>query len=709
MATLMRRRIIIISICFVALFLTAWLELFIQRNHKLVGAGINRTFLFLLINAHVLVLGFLLYVIIRQSIKLFLERRKGVPGSVFKSNLLFAFTFFSVIPSFFIFFTAGKLITRSIDDWFQARIETGLKRGEVLHEEHAKQDRLLLRQTGQRLIAGQTSQQDLDTQQVVAYAWGTSSGKKFENIILRSIKEEVKIWRRFRQFNDRTMQSLFERFFRHIDGVDNEELFDFYGSLYWVKKIGSYWIILAKRYPPEIRYPLIELQNAIADYEQLKSMRNPIYGSYFLTFILVTILILFLSIWCAFYLARGITKPIQELLNATAQIRKGRWDVQLPCKASDDFRTLVEGFNEMMHAIQQARMQLEGKHNELFTILENIRASVFLVEAHGKIIMCNAAACDLVARLTGIEQIQGKRISVLGDVIIKDFFDLVRELRRTGKQTISRELIFPLQKESRVFMTTVSFVNKSDVLVVLEDITDVVKANKLRTWQEAAQQMAHEIKNPLTPIQLATQRLQRRLGKHLCDDTVFFQSTDIILEQVALIKNLVTHFSEFASMPDLRCEEADLNQIVQEVVRLYAFSYPHVSIKVILSPDLDPVFVDIKKMKRVLVNLFDNSMRALQNGLTQGGHHGSEQITITTRKSYDGRFVELLFGDTGPGIAPEVRDKLFLPYVSTEKKNMGLGLAIVHEIITQHGGAISMLPCSRGVLFCMLVPIAKNN
>ncbi len=716
----MRKRLIIIIGSFVALFATAWLEFFLQRNHQLIGAGINRTFLFLLINLHVLLLGFLLYIIIRQSIKLFLERKKGIPGSVFKRNLLFAFTFFSVIPSFFVFFTAGRLIMRNIDDWFQARIETGLKKGMLLHKKHVEQERQLLQREGRALLAGLSFGQaswmeqlreriadrlNKDASGSCAYVWGIY-GQEF----VGSVKDEIRVWRKYRQFNDRTTQSLREHFFQQLDVIEEEGLYDFYGSLYWVKRIDDYWVILVKRYPPDIRYPLIELQNAVFDYEQLKSMRNPIFVSYFLTFILVTILILFLSIWCAFYLARGITKPIQELLDATAQIRKGRWDVQLPCQSSDDLRTLVEGFNEMIHAIQEARTQLEHKHNELFMILENLKAAVFLVGTYGRIEMCNASACSMVFRFVGIEKVRGKRINVLGRAVTEKFFALIRELRKTQRQNISQEIVFTLQEEPRFFVTTISFVKVNNlprnieqgVLIVLEDVTEVVKANKLRTWQEAALQMAHEIKNPLTPIQLATQRLQRRLGKTLCDDPVFFQCTDVILEQVALIKNLVTHFSEFATLPVMQCELANMQQIVQEVVSLYRISYPETTIITSFDENLPLVAVDIKRIKRVLVNLFDNSMRAL----LEGPHRkGDGKIIITLKKTDDDRWIELLFADTGPGIAQEVRDKLFLPYVSTEKKNMGLGLAIVHDIIMQHGGSIVLVPSDIGVVFRILLPM----
>jgi two-component system nitrogen regulation sensor histidine kinase NtrY len=219
--------------------------------------------------------------------------------------------------------------------------------------------------------------------------------------------------------------------------------------------------------------------------------------------------------------------------------------------------------------------------------------------------------------------------------------------------------------------------------------------------------MAHEIKNPLTPIQLATQRLQRRFGKILCDDAVFFQCTNIILKQVALIKSLVMHFSEFATMPALQCEMADINQIVQEITDLYHLSYPDILIHVDLSKELPLISVDVKKIKRVLVNFFDNSIRALQTFEIEKGFQG--EIKIITQKSDDKRWIELLFMDNGPGIAREVQDNLFLPYVSTEKKNMGLGLAIVQDIIMLHGGTICLLPCEKGVMFRIQLAVKGQN
>ncbi len=309
------------------------------------------------------------------------------------------------------------------------------------------------------------------------------------------------------------------------------------------------------------------------------------------------------------------------------------------------------------------------------------------------------------------ENVCGKRINVLGSVVTKTFFELVRDLQRGEKQQLSQEIVLHLKGEEHFFVATISLVTINNLpknfgrgaLIVLEDVTEVVRANKLRTWQEAAKQMAHEIKNPLTPIQLATQRLQRRFGKTLSEDPAFSQCTNVILEQVALIKGLVVHFSEFATMPGLNSEVADLNQIIQDVACLYRLSYADVDIGVESSEKIPLIMVDIKKIKRVLVNLFDNSIRALQTKYEDRWH--CKEIKISTQISEDGRWINLLFADNGSGISPDVRDKLFLPYVSTEKKNMGLGLAIVRDIIALHGGTICLIPSEKGVMFHIQLPI----
>lgn len=739
------RRVLGIALCFVALFFTIWFELFVQKRHYLIGGGINRAFLFLLINAHVIVIILLLYLIIRQSIKLFFERRKGAAGSVFKRNLLFAFILFSVIPSFFVFFTAGKFITQSIDRWFQAHLEHGLQAALRLHELTTSKLRGTMQQDGERLarflqkngwadVLEKATEKKVESLALALdnYMRARALDEKYDVYVWRedgveligSIQDEVAVWRSMRMRNDRTMKSVKDIFCREL-GNDQAtgRCFDFYGSLYWRKKIGQNMCVLVYRYDAAVQQSLIGLQSSLLDCTMLSSISHSIYMNYFFTFLLITLLILFLSIWCAFYLARGITKPIQELLDATEKIRQGQWDCQVEINLSSDLQSLAHGFNEMTAAVRQAHNYLELKHKETLAILENISAAVFFMSTSGRIVFYNAAAQKLVSHYLGSEVgscIQGKRISMFGPAVLARAKQFIREWQASHLEYYSRELSFHFASEPRTFVIfgRMLFVAQgaqalsNGILVVIEDVTDLVKVNKIKTWQEAAKQMAHEIKNPLTPIQLATQRLQRKFGDVLKSDAIFWDCTDTILSQVAIIKDLVTHFSQFASMPALSIEIVDLKELVDQVLCLYQVSYPNIHFVCKATTDKVIIKTDAEKLKLVFINLLDNSVRAmcsyqasLTNRVANEKMVPRHEITISLIPDQLGEVVAILFADSGPGIPASVKETLFLPYVSTDQKNMGLGLAIVHDIVTQLGGKIALRPSCQGAVFFIQLPI----
>ena len=713
--SLQKRRLLIIVLSIGALFVTSWLELFLQRKQNLIGAGINRSFFFLLINVHVIVIVVLLYLIIRQSIKLFIERQQGMPGSGFKRNLLFAFTFFSVIPSFFVFFTAGKIITTSIDHWFHARISTGLASGMKLHKAQTQTLRQELADAG-TILAEQlctTSYELAEALEITrphntilnncsVYYWPADLPR-----LLTCLNEEIAQWRAYRTFNDRSVQRLRQTFLTRLAKYNTRQhgVFDFFGSLYFVKKIDNHYVCLAYRYPNVTRIHLIDMQNSLDDYYQLQSMRNPIYYIYIFTFILVTLLILFLSIWCAFYLARGISTPIQELLDATERIKAGQWSAHVNCDESSDLHSLAQGFNEMISAVNRAHSELESKNTEMLAILENMKASVFFVNKFARITMHNRAAKELVAKYLHLNRFKNKRVNFFGADVKTTCIRLIRKLAKSDSLFLSEEINFKTKGENRILMVHLSAISTSNgpnnvekgLLIVIEDLTDIVKASKIKTWQEAAKQVAHEIKNPLTPIQLATQRLQRKYKPILEHESIFMDCTSTILHQVNIIKDLAAHFSEFASMPAPQVEIADLNEIVTEILRFYRVSYPSINFTSLFkSPPM--IKTDIKKIKRVFINLLDNSVRALLEK-----NDSIKSIKIETKILPQTHKLEIIIADNGPGIEPAMRDKLFLPYVSSNKKNMGLGLAIVHDIIAQLGGTIQLLTSKTGAIFKILL------
>ncbi|MFH1643627.1 MAG: ATP-binding protein [bacterium] len=712
------KRFFVILLSTISIFLFSWFGLLLQKKQQFVGFGINKVLIFFFINLNIIFLTILLYLIIRQSVKLIVERKKKVPGSLFKKNLLYSFIIFSVIPTVFVFFIASRLITKNIDSWFDARIGFGIRNSLHLHEIQTKEQRDNIKNCGNGLFNYFVDNTSLDSVEKIPmfknfqiYEWKKVGQKNYG-----SLSAEVNVWRSYRKTTDRSTKSLRKYFFKKITNLKDgqEKVFDFFGSLYWVKSFKDDYLILVHRYPPVIRDSLIEIQNSYYDYQELKVLHNPIIWSYLITFILITLLILFLSLWSAFYLAKGISKPIQDLLAAIEKIRKGELDVKVSCDPGNDLKSLFYGFNEMTTALKDVHGKLESKNKEMSAILENIKAAVFFVNKFGRILTYNNASKDLVQKYLELNRFKNKKINFFGPQIQKVFWELSRELIKSGKNQLSKEISFVFQTEPKTFMVYLTFIenyyqfSQRGLLVVLEDLTDIVKANKIKTWQEAAKQIAHEIKNPLTPIQLATQRLQRKLKKEQKEDLTSIECTDTILNHVKIIKDLVSHFSNLSSMPASNLESVDINKLIKETTVLYEMSYPNFEITYNLEEYLPLIKLDRKKIKRVLVNLIDNSVRAANELIVKDQtniqkYKPAIQLKTSFKKGLN--YIELLVSDNGPGIPRDVRDKLFLPYVSGSKKNMGLGLAIVHDIIIQLNGKIKLIQTNHGAAFQILLPV----
>lgn len=683
-----RKRWIILIFSFLALALANWLELCLQRKSNVIGGGLNRPFLFLLINLHVILIAVLLYIIIKQSIKLVIERRRKTLGSGFKQNLFFAFMLFSVIPSFFVFFTAGKFITSSIDKWFQVQIGQGLQSGFQLYQALTIREHQLIAQNPDALDGCER------------YTWQIKDKTSWKKMMIR----EVRVWRSYRITNDRSTKSLRDLFIKKIRqvGMYQQQVFDFYGSLYAITKTEHAYHMVVYRYPEAVRTPLIALHNAINDVAQLTSMQTSINQSYFFTFLLVVLLILLLSIWCAFYLAKGISTPIQDLLQATKKMSEGDWSVAVNTDDQHDLKPLALGFNRMITAVKGAHETLEHRNKEMQMILENINDSVFYVNRFGRIINSNQAAKKLMASFMQTSQVYYRKISFLPRHIRTLFFHLIREFLVSHKEHLVREVTLEINREYKIVMVHLSRMHMAPgILIVIQDLTEIVKLSKAKAWQEAAKQVAHEIKNPLTPIQLATQRLQRKYHTFFEQEPTFADCTQTILAHVKIIKDLASHFSAFASLPAPVMSQVELYGLIFESVRLYELSYPDITYTVISNEHLLKVETDPEKIKQVLVNLLDNSVRAMQSELNKSIN---KEICISIKEDAGLQVVRITVQDNGPGIDALVREKLFMPYVSTHKKNMGLGLAIVHDIMKQLGGNIRLLPSSYGALFELTLP-----
>ena len=446
-------------------------------------------------------------------------------------------------------------------------------------------------------------------------------------------------------------------------------------------------------------------------------LKNPIKISHMITLSIVTLLIIFSSVWFGFYLSKGITVPIQELAEGTNRIASGDYDVFIDLGAEDEIGVLVNSFNRMALDLKNSKKQVEAANEELRKsnieldqrrlymeiVLANVAAGVISVDGDGRVLTINKSAEKIFHVQAGsvIGKHYGEVVGKDNLGVINEFFQdrslfrkgfLQRQIRLTLEDSILSLLVFlnVLRDDRGKYLGLVA---------VFEDLTEVEKAQRLAAWREVAQRIAHEVKNPLTPIQLSAQRLRKRYGRLLAqeDGKVFEECTNMIVDQVEELKTLVNEFSSYARMPALNPAPNSLKQIIEESVSLYRETRKEVTISFHDSADLPLMKVDRDQMKRVMINLLDNALDAID---------GKGEIVIDLFHDKEEERVRIEVADNGKGIPPEHKTRLFEPDFSTKKHGTGLGLAIVSSIISEHGGSIRVqdnLP--RGTRFAIELPV----
>ena len=442
-------------------------------------------------------------------------------------------------------------------------------------------------------------------------------------------------------------------------------------------------------------------------------LKNPKKVLYVMILFLGTLVIAFSAIWVGLYLARKITIPIQGLTEATHRIAEGDLDFLIDVAAKDEVGILVDSFNKMMSDLKGSKENLERTNIELKvsneeldrrrsyieTILQNIDTGVISIDWEGRITTINQAA----ERMMGVRLIDARGKGYGEMLQFPKLVEVIQMVTSGHKKSFGGELQLPQDQQTLFLKGHVTALeddreNYLGAVVVLDDYTELAKAQKIAAWREVARRIAHEIKNPLTPIQLSAQRLRRKQEKGSADlDEVIRECTSTIINEVAGMKKLVNEFSQFAKMPDVQPAPNDLHDIIHEVCTLYE---GHKEIEIVreLDGDLPVLKIDREQIRRSLINLVENGVEAME---------GKGRIWIRTRFDEALQMATLEICDEGVGIRPEDRDKLFLPYFSRKKSGTGLGLAIVDRIVKDHGGYIRFrdnLP--RGSRFVIELPAA---
>ncbi|HUT53996.1 MAG TPA: ATP-binding protein [bacterium] len=461
-------------------------------------------------------------------------------------------------------------------------------------------------------------------------------------------------------------------------------------------------------------------KDVIRDYETLARLELPVKASYFILLVMVTLIVIFLAIWFGFYMAKGITEPIQLLAEGTAMVSSGNLDyrIEVAAEGDDEISTLVRSFNKMTGDLGKSRaelqetyqnlaksnLELEQRRRYMETVLAQVAAGVISVDREENVSTVNTAALRMLGK-SAANEVMGRPLSqVLGPEDMEVYRALVAELAGKDKEIVQRQVNMVRKQRTVVLLITVSPLkdekgNPLGMVIVIDDMTELIRAHRAMAWREVARRIAHEIKNPLTPIQLSAQRLERRYAETLQgeDAKIFSESVHTIITQVEELKHLVNEFSLFARLPSTSPEPSDLHQIIREVLPLYREAHANIAFQFIEDPRLPSLELDREQMKRVLINLLDNAAASIE---------GEGQVFIEIMYNPQLQLVRLEIRDTGQGILPHVKDRLFEPYYSTKPHGSGLGLTIVQRIISDHYGYIRVVDNEpRGTKMIIELPV----
>lgn len=470
-------------------------------------------------------------------------------------------------------------------------------------------------------------------------------------------------------------------------------------------------IVVDFKLPKTISEETEKIRTLYEEHMKLESFKVPLRTTYVLILGFITLIMIFAGIWLAMKLSRGITIPIQKLAEATQEAGRGNLDIRVEEKSEDEIGLLIASFNDMILQLKGNKEQLERaigdlQKRELFlsNILQNINSGVLVLNSRGRIRTVNKKACSILG--IRAEEVEHKNyqelIQNLGSEDLAAMAaalaagripDTVQEVKLSVRGTI---LIL------RVFVTAIRDPETGTVigfLIVFDDLTDVIKAQKAVAWQEVARRITHEIKNPLTPIKLSAERLMKKWQRKDEDfDAVFEQSTRTIINEVESLRHLVDTFTKYGKLPEISREKTSIPEFIESVVSLFR-SFRELTMEVTLPENMPLVSIDRNQCKRVIINIMDNAVKAMQ---------GRGKLSLSIRTERDLLVIEI--ADTGPGIPDAEKEQLFLPYFSQRKDGTGLGLAIADKIIKEHGGRI--IVCDnrpRGSIFRIEIPVTPEN
>ncbi len=693
-------------------------------------------------------LAALVFVLARNLFKIWVEQRRAVPFAKFRGKLVAALLAMTIIPSVLVLISGSEIIRNSADRWFSPPVDEVLDAAQRIATSYyqERQQAMALRAgrlsrilppapvtMGDDATLGPLVRGELETMNdavIEVYQSVTTPGRPPDASLLLAVESPRLPRDSVRASADRLAARAMAS--GHFESVDEELLAG--GVLVRAAEpsrdaagatVGA--VVVSQYLGAEPRALALRATTEFERYQQLRVLQGPIRGVYLVIFLTVTLLILISATWLGLYLAKRITRPVQMLAEGARAIGAGQLDLRLEAETGDELGSLVDAFNMMAAELQtnrerleRSRLDLEQKNLEvdarrryIETILERVATGVISFDAQGRVSTVNGAA----SRLLGLDAgaIGRPAAEVFGREDLRLLLPIVEAMTRRQPGGIVEEIT--LTREDRevhlaaAATTLTGGEGRSEgAVLVLDDVTPLIRAQRVAAWRDVARRLAHEIKNPLTPIQLSAERLRRHFGSAEAQTLALVsECTDAIITEVEALKGLVDEFAQFARLRGPRLVPADLNRLIEETLHLYGGMLREGSLRLERDVgDLPPVRLDAEQIRQVVINLVDNALEAL-GGPSADARPGGQPATIRVRTAFEAGegVIRLVVTDNGPGVPPADREKLFMPYYSTKGRGSGLGLAIVRRIVAEHGGSVTVSDAQpSGTTFTVELPAA---
>jgi two-component system nitrogen regulation sensor histidine kinase NtrY len=692
--------------------------------------------------ADITMLMALVFVLARNIVKLLVERRRGLPFSRFRAKLVLAMLGLTIIPSVLVLIVGGELIRQTTARWFAEPVEEVLRSANAIAVDYYAEHQTVVaghaKRIARSLPAG--ALQGGDVASIRAAIEGDVRQGRVGLIEVYRVRGTgpptpvvaVESPALPRGHARASADLLAARVASGSADTTTHDPLDGGGELVRAavlirdpssgSPIGV--VIASDHLAGSLAQHSRRITDAYEGYSRLLVLKPALEGVYLSVFLMMTLMILVSATWMGLYLAKRITRPVQLLAAGAREIGAGRLDHRIEPETRDEFGSLVEAFNTMagelaasQRKLERSRLDLEQKNVEvderrryIETVLERIATGVVSIGADHRIETVNAAA----VRLLGIEENVTGRLAeeVFDREDLRPLQHLVRRAQGGAAEPAGQEVA--LAREGREIHLAAAATQlppeagaPGGVVLVFDDVTPLIRTQRVAAWRDVARRLAHEIKNPLTPIQLSADRLRRQFaGAPPNARALIEECTSTIVTEVDSLKALVDEFAQFARMPAPKAIPTDLNLVLSDTLALYTGLLKEISLERRLAPSLPLVRIDAEQIRRVVINLIDNAVEAL-GGAAAGPRPGGQppSIEVATQHDAGNGVVRVTVSDNGPGIPPEDREKLFLPYYSTKRRGSGLGLAIVRRIIAEHGGAIDVADnVPSGTVFTIELP-----